>query len=72
MSKSHGNARLMMKCFFGAILALATVSWAGEVTEITHDLTGNELVAVYCQTLNDGFVYDFDRFQLLHKHSSVH
>ena len=71
MSKSDGNARLMMKCFFGAILALATVSWAGEVTEITHDLTGNELVAVYCQALNDGFV-DFDRFQLLHKHSSVH
>ena len=52
-------------------MALATVSWAGEVTEITHDLTGNELVAVYCQALNDGFV-DFDRFQLLHKHSSVH
>ena len=53
MSKSQGNTRLMMKCFFGAIWALATVSWAGEVTEITHDLTGNALVAVYCQALND-------------------
>ena len=47
MSKSHGNARLIMKCFFGAIMALATVSWAGEVTEITHDLTGNAMVSVY-------------------------
>ena len=62
----------MMKCFFGAILALATVSWAGEVTEMTHGLTGKALVAVYWQALNDGFVYDSDRFQLLHQHSSVH
>ena len=66
MSKSHGNARLMMKCFFGAILALATVSWAGEVTEMAHQLTGNTLVAVYCQALKDGFVYDFHRFQQFH------
>ena len=72
MSKSQGNARLMIKCVFGAIWALATVSWAGEVTEITHDLTGTALVADYCQALKDGFVYDFDRFQLLHEHSSVH
>ena len=68
MIKSQGNARLMIKCVFGAIWALATVSWAGEVTEITHDSTGTALVADYCQALKDGFVYDFDRFQLLHEH----
>ena len=44
-----------MKGFFGVILALGTVAWAGEVTKISHDLTGNKLAAIYCQALNDYF-----------------